>query len=363
MRLGAVLRGFLSRFGRSEQTLPAPTRGPVTHVVILDGTMSSLREGRETNAGLLYKLVSETAPSARVSVRYEAGVQWQSWRTTMDVIEGRGINRQIRRMYGVLASRYRQGDRIFLFGYSRGAFAVRSLAGVIDQVGLLRREHATERAVRVAWRHYERGGDSPAAARFRTLFCHAAAPIEMVGVWDTVKALSLRLPLVWHLRERRTRFHSPALGASVKHGFHALALDETRDAFKPVLWQCDPGWAGHVEQVWFRGNHGDIGGQLNGDLDSRPLSNIPLVWMLGRAEACGLTLPNGWRARFPTDVTAPSVSTYKRWGKLFLLRSRRVVGRDPTERLHPTAERIVRQGIRARVATLMAAMPGARRPG
>ena len=84
----------------------------------------------------------------------------------MAIVEGRGLNRQIRRAYGWLASHYREGDRIFLFGYSRGAYAVRSLAGVIDRVGLLRREHATERGVQLAYRHYQNGPDTVAAAAF-----------------------------------------------------------------------------------------------------------------------------------------------------------------------------------------------------
>lgn len=75
--------------------------------------------------------------------------------------DGPGINRQIRRAYGYLASRYRPGDRIFLFGYSRGAFAVRSLAGIMDRVGLLRADQATERNVQLAYRHYRAGGKAP----------------------------------------------------------------------------------------------------------------------------------------------------------------------------------------------------------
>ena len=105
----------------------ARARGPVTHVIILDGTMSTLNEGEETNAGLTYRLLAERG-GPDLSLYYEAGLQWRSWRNSWDVIVGRGINRQIRRAYGYLASRYRPGDRIFLFGYSRGAYAVRSLA-------------------------------------------------------------------------------------------------------------------------------------------------------------------------------------------------------------------------------------------
>ncbi|KPU84533.1 hypothetical protein JI58_03340 [Marinosulfonomonas sp. PRT-SC04] len=72
------------------------------------------------------------APSQHLSLRYESGIQWLHCRSTLDVITGRGINRQIRRAYGFLASRYRVGDRIFLLGFSRGAYAARSLAGVIE---------------------------------------------------------------------------------------------------------------------------------------------------------------------------------------------------------------------------------------
>jgi hypothetical protein len=116
-----------------------------------------------------------------------------------------------------------------------------------------------------------------------------------------------------------------------------LALDETRRAYAPVLWECPPEWNGKVEQVWFRGTHGDVGGQLNGKMESRPLSNIPLVWMLERAEACDLPLPEGWKARFPCAPEAPSVGTWNGAGKLFLIREARKVGGDPSERMHETA--------------------------
>lgn len=299
--------------------------------------MSSLEPGCETHAGTTYKLLSELPAAAPVALYYEAGIQWPGWRHGHDVALGRGLNRQIRRAYGYLASRYHPGDRIFLIGYSRGAYAVRSLAGVIERVGLLRAEHATVRNVRQAYRHYQAQSDGPAARAFSRAHCHAAAEIEMIGVWDTVKALGLRLPLIWMLAERRHGFHNHALGPPVRHAYHALALDETRQAFEPVLWHCPPGWEGRVEQVWFRGAHGDIGGQLEGFEPARPLANIPLVWMLEKAESCGLPLPGGWRARFPCDAEAPSVGSWRGWGRLFLLRRRRCPGEDPSEALHPTA--------------------------
>ena len=105
--------------------------------------------------------------------------------------------------------------------------------------------------------------------------------------------------------------------------------------FAPVLWQTNSHNRGRVQQMWFRGAHGDVGGQLGGFEAARPLANIPLVWMLGRAEACGLPLPMGWRARFPCDVNAPSVGTFRGWGKMFVRRRRRRVGQDPSEAIFP----------------------------
>lgn len=342
MSLRNRILGWL-RMRRTVESPPQPPkRGQVVHVVILDGTLSSLDDGNETNAGRLYKLLCEAAPDHHMSLRYEAGIQWQSWRKSLDVIEGRGINRQIRRVYGFIASRYHPGDRIFLVGYSRGAYAVRSLAGLIDQVGLLQATHATERNIRLAYRYYERsnggGAESRIAGVFRRRFCHPSVEIEMVGVWDTVKALGLRLPVAWRWTEKAHLFHNHELGPHIRHGFHALAMHETRVAFDPVMWTTRPGHEGVVEQVWFRGAHGDIGGQLAGFEPARPLANIPLVWMLERAESCGLPLPEGWRARFPCDPKAPSVGTVRGWGKFFLARRRRVIGRDVSESIHPTAK-------------------------
>ena len=340
----------LGVFGRrpAEQDLPRRTRGPATHVIILDGTLSSLEPGQETNAGLTFKLLREAGRRANLTLYYEAGIQWRDWKGTPDVMMGRGLDRQIERAYGVLASRYRPGDRIMLIGYSRGAYAVRSLAGVVDLVGLVQADHATVRHVQLAYRHYRAGGKKPAAEAFRRLYCHDQVEIEAVAVWDTVKALGLRLPILWRWAEAQHSFHNHALGRHVRHGFHALGLDENREAYAPILWTLPPNWPGVMEQVWFRGTHGDVGGQVGDYPSARPLANIPLVWLLGRLEACGLSLPPGWRDRYVCDVYAPSIGTWSGWGKLFLSRRRRIVGKDRSERLHET--------VRER------AMKGARRP-
>jgi len=312
------------------------TRKPINHVVIMDGTLSSLQPEFESNAGLTYKLLCRLAPSAHMSLFYVEGIQWCNMYSLIDLAAGRGITRQIQKAYGFIAARYRPGDRIFLFGFSRGAYAVRSLAGVIDQIGLLRQEFATQRHVDRVFRHYRNSKPGKAAASFAQLYCHPETPIEMIGVWDTVKSLGIPYPLLWRLAPQPVDFHNAALGPSVRNGFHALALNETRKAFAPVLWHTRPDWNGHLEQAWFRGAHPDVGGQIGGFSKARPLANIPLVWMLEKAESCGLPLPGGWRAEFPTDPTAPAYGTFRGIGKYFLLRQKRRPLQDPSEYIHPS---------------------------
>lgn len=349
-RLSNTFSGWLrARLSRGQSAKPRG-RGPVSHVIILDGTMSTLETGFETHAGQTYKLLREM--NGAVSLYYEAGLQFLDWRAAPDVMMGRGINRQIRRAYGYLASRYRPGDTIYLMGYSRGAYAVRSLAGVIDLVGLIKAEHATERNIRQVYRHYQCSAKTSFSKDFADAFCHKETPIEMIGVWDTVKALGLRVPLLWRLDAKRHAFHNHALGKSVKHGFHALALQETRQVYTPVLWSCPDEWEGRAEQVWFRGTHGDIGGQIDGFEPARPLANISLVWMLEKAELCGLPLPEGWKSRFPMDPNAPSIGTWHGYAKMFLLRRARIVGQDRSERLHESVQET--KGVLPKVALPLA---------
>ena len=331
LRLSDFLRRWLGwRIARPAPDTAVP-RTPRSHVIIIDGTMSSLTPGFETNAGLSYNLISETGAAW---VHYEAGLQWHDWASTLEVLLGRGINDQIRRAYGVLASRYKPGDRIYLMGYSRGAYAVRSLAGVIEKIGLLQANHTTVRNIRQVYRHYQSGADGPFAGRFRALYCHDKVQIEVIAVWDTVRALGANLPLFARWTAAPQLFHDHRLGHSVKRGYQALALDENRQVFAPILWHSTDHWSGDLQQMWFRGCHADIGGQVGRAPACRPLSNIALVWVLSRVEACGLPLPDLWQTRFYRNSDAPSVGTWQGWGKLFWRRKRRAVGHDPSEQIY-----------------------------
>ncbi|WP_372800808.1 DUF2235 domain-containing protein [Paracoccus seriniphilus] len=312
------------------------------HVVLMDGTFASLAEGRRSSIGRIHSLLSgkeglPTLPAGQIRLYYGVGQQWNRWQTLPDLAMGRVLERRIVNAYGWLASRYRPGDQIFLIGYSRGAFAVRSLAGMIGRVGLLRAEAATERNIRLAWHYYRNGGSDRHREMFRNRRSHPGVTIRMVGCFDTVMALGLRLPLLWMLTEPLFRFHDAHLVPEVEHGFQALALDETRAAFAPILWD-DTKCKGRIQQMWFRGVHPDVGGQLSGREFARPLANIPLVWMLERAEAVGLPLPQNWRNLFPCDPAAPSVGSWRGWGKAFLARAPRTAGHYQCEELHSSID-------------------------
>ena len=152
---------------------------------------------------------------------------------------------------------------------------------------------------------------------------------------------------MWNLSPDNHLFHSHTLGPHIKAGFHALARDETRQAYVPVLWKSSETWNGILEQVWFRGTHGDVGGHLGGYEPARPLANVSLVWMLGKLEGVGLPMPKGWQERFPQDPTAPSVGSLRGWGKMFVIRKRRKILEDASESIHPTAEANPKRRMRA----------------
>lgn len=311
------------------------------HVILIDGTFASLDDGKRSSIGRIHALLrGKYGPlgGSDLRVHYSSGQQWNSWRTLPELMMGQGLPVRITRAYAWLASEYRPGDRVFLFGYSRGAFAVRSLAGMISRLGLLRPEHVNRRNVWLAWRYYSEQTSDRKLDIFRRRRARVNVPIRMVGCFDTVMALGIRLPLLWMLTEPRFRFHDTHLGEDVDYGFQALALNENRAAFAPILWD-NTSTAGHIEQMWFQGAHADIGGQLSGLEFARPLANIPLVWMLDRAHAVGLPLPEGWRDHFTCDASAPSIGSWRSWGKAFLARAWRIAGQYETEMLHATVPR------------------------
>ena len=312
-------------------------------VVLMDGTLSSLKRGEKTNIGRTYSLLRQPGAVPDLALHYEPGIQWRGLRHAHEVIAGVGINHQIKRGYGFLAKNYRPGDKIILMGYSRGAYAVRSLAGLIDRMGLLRADELNDRSLERVYFHYRSDPDTEAAQAFKAARCHAQTHIDFLGVYDTVRALGIRWPGLWRFLPVPHPYHNHKLGACTRVGRQALAINESRNLYQPVIWETDAAQDNDVVQMWFRGRHGDIGGQLSGFHAARPLSNIPLVWMLEEVEKHGLKLPHHWQMRFVTDPDAPSTGRFHGYAKYFLIRRRRTIGADPSERLHPSARDAARE--------------------
>ncbi len=196
---------------------------------------------------------------------------------------GSGTWDRILSAYGFLAERCQPDDQIFGFGFSRGAFAVRSLAGLIYRVGLPQVPHSyNQLELDAISRAYRQGGGSTSG-----LSNHRAADIQFLGLWDTVGAMAFDRAV-----GRSQHEISPP---NVQHVAHALALDEERGDFTPEFWQPS-GNKKLVNEVWFAGAHSNIGGGYQ----DPELSNIALAWVFSQAIEAELPkYPNyvqGWYA-------------------------------------------------------------------
>ena len=194
------------------------------------------------------------------------------------------VGDRIRAGYKFLVENYEPGDEIYLFGFSRGAFQARSLAGLIAHVGIVRRDGAVDMAE--VWRAYTHRRARSGAALLAKLRANAHHPVRIkcVGVWDTVG--NLGNPLYPHgLIGLRFKFHDTSLSDTVDVALHALSIDEKRGPFSPTLWTLPRGKRlpahQHVEQVWMAGVHADIGGGYK----ETALSDIGLMWMAERVAA------------------------------------------------------------------------------
>ncbi len=222
-------------------------------------------------------------------VHYEQGVGTEFGIRLRGGALGRGIFNNVVDSYEFLMDNYEPGDRLYLFGFSRGAFTVRSLAGLIRNSGILRRGHESflDEAIKI-YRDYDpaTAPDGPVSLNFRGYHSHEAE-IEFIGVWDTVGALGI--PFLDGqfriLRGLDWRFHDVTLSRIVKNAFHALAIHEYRSQFEPTLWELKPGapTTQRVEQVWFNGAHSDVGGGY----PESGLSDVALGWMVENAEKYG----------------------------------------------------------------------------
>ncbi len=256
-------------------------------VVCSDGTWNAADARHPTNVVRLSRAI-RPADAAGVAqpLLYDRGVGTGNLPDRLlGGVLGLGLTRNVEDGYRFLVQHYEPGDRVYLFGFSRGAYTVRSLAGLLRNAGLLRREHAGR--VAEAMRLYRGSAhpDAPEAQRFRAEHAHEVG-CTFLGVWDTVGALGIPGRWLNAIGRRRHQFHDVTLSRSVESAFHALAIDERRRSFAPTLWERQPHPTQRVEQTWFAGAHSDIGGGYS----DASLADVALLWMAERAVECGLAV-------------------------------------------------------------------------
>jgi uncharacterized protein (DUF2235 family) len=273
-------------------------------VVCCDGTWNRADQKNITNIEKIARSVQidhDACDGCVQQVEYIAGVG--SSYTADRILGGwlgAGVFSNVRAAYRFLCLNYEEGDEIFLFGFSRGAYTARSVAGMIGSVGLITREALLGNRLPEALDRYKNwpadptDDDKAAREKFRQECCHRDLEINFLGVFDTVG--SLGVPSVIHAEHQ---FHDITLGPRVRVARQALAIDERRRPFTPCLWavpKAAPPTATvasadgrkrtveRVKQVWFPGVHCDIGGGYN----RSGLSDTALKWMTGEAAEAGL---------------------------------------------------------------------------
>ncbi len=268
-------------------------------VICCDGTWNTpdKQEGGVPIATNVVKLAEAVRPKAADGMAqlmyYDPGVGTSGgwFKRIYDGATGAGLSRNILEAYRYLIRNYEPGDELFFFGFSRGAYTARSLAGLIRNSGILK--PAYPEMVGQAFKLYRKGGKSThPAQREATLFRHTYSvsnitPIKFIGVWDTVGSLGNPL-LLNGILSRRYRFHDTDLSSTVAHAYQALATDEKRRHFRAATWHQQEHAKGRqtLEQVWFAGVHSNVGGGYA----HTGLSDVALAWLCEKARACGLDL-------------------------------------------------------------------------
>ncbi len=247
----------------------------------------------QTNVVKMANALSTVSADGTIQILYYdtgIGSEGHMSKKVFDGATGYGISDKIIQAYRFIIHNYEPGDELFLFGFSRGAFTVRSLAGLIRNSGVLKKENLNlvpKAYIIYHSRHPRFQPREIEATLFRKTYAvDQITRIKFIGVWDTVGALGNPL-FMKSLLSKRNQFHDTELSSSVDYAFHALAVDEKRKNFVATLWHQQSHSVGQVlEQVWFPGVHSDIGG---GSPETESgLSDIALRWMIEKAQRCNL---------------------------------------------------------------------------
>src|SRR5260370_938672 len=263
---------------------------PKTIVVCCDGTGNKFCD-QNTNVVKLYSVLDVDDPTRQVAY-YHAGLGTigapnalsrlaQFWTKTKGLAFGYGLTRDVSDAYAWLMETFQPGDSVYLFGFSRGAYTVRALSGMLRMFGLLRT--GDYNLIAYAADMLKRKQDKSSfevAAGFKATFSRECKTY-FIGVWDTVSSVGW----VWD------PLHIPytAKNPDLSIGRHAVSIDERRCFFRQNMWSAPlPGQ--DLKQVWFAGVHSDVGGGYP-EADAG-LSKIALEWMLREAHAAGLAVKN-----------------------------------------------------------------------
>jgi uncharacterized protein (DUF2235 family) len=251
-------------------------------VILIDGTWDDITAN--TNVAKLNSFIKTDGNGPVQKVFYHTGVGATSsgLRRQLALWTGFGLKKLIKDCYKLLVENFEDGDEIYIFGFSRGAYAARALAGMIGASGVQR--HPSPEGFAIAWSHYR----VKPALRKDEQSPGSPSRIKCVGVWDTVGAYGIPAgfglaSLARYLPLLLLGFHDTSFGEHIDVGLHAVAVDERRREFVPTFWTIPKGKhpQGQVEQTWFSGMHDNVGG---GRPDAR-LSDIALIWMIARVQA------------------------------------------------------------------------------
>lgn len=267
-------------------------------VICCDGTWNHLGMVSPTN---VVKTVQALKPISSEGIEqlvyYDEGVGTQTGNWFSNVSEkviggafGHGLEQNVQQAYRFIANNYNQGDDIFLFGFSRGAYTVRSVAGLIGCIGLLTRANIIK--TEAAYTLYKGKPSEQQRAQFKSQYSTKEIKIKALCCWDTVGALGIpdKLPFIDFdkISKKKFRFIDDVIGSHIENAFHALALHEQRKEFTHTPMLKHPNAPEqNVKQMWFSGDHSCIGG---GSEHKKPLANIALNWMFDQVAELNLEL-------------------------------------------------------------------------
>jgi uncharacterized protein (DUF2235 family) len=262
-----------------------------------------------SNVTKIARCVPSVASGTEQVMFYDKGVGTGRFDRLLGGAFGWGFKKKILDVYRFLMSTYEPGDELYFFGFSRGAYTVRSTFGLIRNSGLLRPEFAHK--LNDAYNLYRRRDDASHPNAVESELFRRSYSTEprgkFIGVWDTVGALGLPVGGLLQFINKRWSFHDMTLSSWVDNAFQALAIDEHRKPFQPSVWNLSSKANGQVlEQVWFSGVHSNVGGSY----PNTGLSDIPLLWMMDKAEACGLVIDRTFVAAIDKPQPDPFGTLY-----------------------------------------------------